>query len=31
MDEKYGICETGYYSDGGSTEYLYKDLYYIKI
>lgn len=23
MDEKYGICKKGYYSDGGSTEYCY--------
>lgn len=30
MDEKYGICETGYYSDGGSTEYLYKDYTILK-
>ncbi len=25
MDSKYGICQRGYYSDGGSTEYMYNN------
>lgn len=29
-DEKYGICETGFYNDGGSIEYLYKDYTILK-
>ena len=30
LDEKYGICETGYYKDGGSIEYRYKDYTILK-
>ena len=30
QDEKYGICEIGYFSDGGSTEYLYDDFTILK-
>lgn len=30
MDEKYGICEGGYYSDGGSTEYCYPEYTILK-
>lgn len=30
MDEKYGICECGYYSDGGSTEYCYPEYTILK-
>lgn len=29
-DEKYGLCEEGYYLDGGSTEYLYSDYTILK-
>ena len=29
-DAKYGICKEGYYSDGGSTEYLYDDYTILK-
>lgn len=30
IDAEYGICEEGYYSDGGSTEYLYDDYTILK-
>ncbi len=30
LDEKYGICETAFYSDGGSIEYRYKDYTILK-
>lgn len=30
MDADYGICEKGYYSDGGSTEFLYEDYTILK-
>lgn len=30
IDEKYGLCEEGYYLDGGSTEYLYSDYTILK-
>ncbi len=30
LDEKYGICEMGYYQDGGSIEYRYKDYTVLK-
>lgn len=30
QDEKYGICEIGYFKDGGSTEYRYKDFTALK-
>lgn len=30
MDLKYGICEEGYYSDGGSTEYYYPEYTILK-
>lgn len=30
MDEKYGLCEKGYYLDGGSTEYCYSDYTILK-
>lgn len=30
-DEKYGICSSGYYKDGGSTEYLYKEYTILKL
>ncbi len=30
QDEKYGICEIGYYSDGGSTEYRYPEYTILK-
>lgn len=30
IDSEYGICEEGYYSDGGSTEYLYDDYTILK-
>lgn len=29
-DEKYGLCERGYYLDGGSTEYCYSDYTILK-
>ena len=29
-DAKYGICETGFYSDGGSMEYRYKEFTILK-
>ena len=31
IDEKYGKCEKAYYSDGGSTEYLYNDYTILKL
>ena len=31
IDEKYGICETAFYSDGGSIEYRYKDYTILKL
>ena len=31
IDEKYGICQSDYYSDGGSTEFLYKDYTILKL
>ncbi len=30
IDAEYGICEEGYYSDGGSIEYLYDDYTILK-
>ena len=30
LDEKYGICDTAYYTDGGSIEYRYKDYTILK-
>ena len=30
MDERYGLCEKGYYMDGGSTEYVYSDYTILK-
>lgn len=30
LDEEYGICETAFYQDGGSTEYRYKDYTILK-
>lgn len=30
MDSEYGICREGYYSDGGSVEYLYDDYTILK-
>ena len=30
LDEKYGICETEYYKDGGSVEYRYQDYTILK-
>lgn len=30
MDERYGLCEMGYYLDGGSTEYVYSDYTILK-
>lgn len=30
LDEKYGICETAFFSDGGSIEYRYKDYTILK-
>lgn len=30
IDEKYGICVEGYFSDGGSTEYRYNDYTILK-
>lgn len=30
IDEKYGICEKAYYSDGGSVEYRYNDYTILK-
>ena len=30
LDEKYGICESAFYSDGGSIEYRYKDYTILK-
>lgn len=30
LDEEYGICETAFYKDGGSTEYRYKDYTILK-
>ena len=30
QDEKYGICEIGYYNDGGSTEYRYAEYTILK-
>ena len=30
LDEKYGICEVAFYSDGGSIEYRYKDYTLLK-
>ena len=30
MDSKYGICKEGFYSDGGSVEYLYDDYTILK-
>lgn len=30
LDEKYGICETVFYKDGGSIEYRYKDYTILK-
>ena len=30
LDEKYGICDTAYYMDGGSIEYRYKDYTILK-
>lgn len=30
IDEKYGICAEGYFSDGGSTEYRYNDYTILK-
>ena len=30
QDEKYGICDIGYFSDGGSTEYLYNNYTILK-
>ena len=29
-DTKYGICEEGYYQDGGTTEYMYEEYTLIK-
>ena len=31
IDEKYGICEAAFYSDGGSIEYRYKDYTILKL
>lgn len=31
LDSRYGICEEGYYSDGGSKEYCYKDYTILKL
>lgn len=31
LDSKYGICEEGYYSDGGSVEYCYPDYTILKL
>lgn len=30
MDKTYGLCESGYYDDGGSVEYLYTDYTILK-
>ena len=30
LDEKYGVCETSYYKDGGSIEYRYEDYTILK-
>ena len=30
LDEKYGICDTAYYTDGGSIEYRYKNYTILK-
>lgn len=30
LDTEYGFCESGYYSDGGSIEYLYSDYTILK-
>lgn len=31
IDAEYGICDTAYYKDGGSTEYLYKEYTILKL
>lgn len=31
LDSRYGICEEGYYSDGGSVEYCYPDYTILKL